>query len=1059
MTSLNPFSFRTVPDHNVLNFVQPVPQNSQTTSTNTFIVLVDRTVPFDWKNAQWTFACVPVPPVANAGPNQGVALNSTVTLDGSKSTNPSGLGTLTYNWAFAQRPAGTNAVLSNATSVMPTFVADVPNATWIINLTVSNGVPGVPSSTASVSVTTACSAPTANAGSSQAVPINTTATLNGGGSTLGSCGKSLTYSWKFISKPAGSVATLAGADTVSPSFVPDKYAPCLASDNSDCYVVELTVNDGVLASGPSRVKVSTSCVAPVANAGPNQQLPLNSVVQLNGSGSTDACGLPLTYQWTLITVPPGSHARLDDASAVNPKFTPDMLGDYVAQLIVTNTLGLKSSASTVTITPQPLPPSADAGPNQNVTSGTTVQLNCVGNDPNVPQKLPLTYKWAFTTKPGGSNATLSSTSIANPTFIADVTGDFVAECVVTNSANLSSANNPSSKPTVTISTKCGAAPTANPGSPQTVVVGDTVHLDGSKSGDACNGSSSGLTFKWSLLNQPPGSSATLSGDTTATPSFVPDVAGQYVVQLIVNNGQPSQPVTVLITASSRGIINVPATTALQVGQCVAFPITLSATAPVGGSTIALLSSDPSVTVSPATVSIVAGSNTPATQPQICGASFGSATVSATNPFYTSGSGAVNVSAPTIAFGGSPLTIGGTATQNLTLTLSAALPTPLTVTLTSGNTAVATVPNTVTIPANTKTIPVPVTGVAPGQTTISASANGIASPAPATVIVKADIILPTGLLIPPGGQLPFPVQLASPAGAGGVFITLTSSNTSKVTFNGGNSTFSVLIPAGQTKSTQAVVNGVAEGDSVITAKAQGLATASVVVSVGTQRVIVPDTTVTLGNQSSAFAITVSKAPAANLTVNLSSDSPNATVSPASIVIPAGQTTSAAQVQVYGAGIGTANIIGSATGYTSGSGKVTITAPTLAFTGSPLTVVTGLTDSQNLKLTLSNGQAPTPNGLTVNLSSSAPGTATVPATVKFAANATTVNVPVTGVAAGGPVTITATIPNTAVTATATANVITQSVLVANTSVQLGNTANLQVTAAPCAHVESDYHPHQR
>src|SRR5271165_4088047 len=175
------------------------------------------------------------------------------------------------------------------------------------------------------------------------------------------------------------------------------------------------------------VHISTGIVAPVANAGPNQMVNVNATVQLDGSGSTDANGLPLTYAWTLITVPAGSHATPSSTTAVKPTFVADTPGTYMAQLIVNNgTLSSKASVVTITTNP-PLAPTANAGPAQTVGFNTQVQLAGSGTD---PQNLPLTFLWQFNQKPTGSNANLSSTTIANPTFTADKTGTFVLQLVV-----------------------------------------------------------------------------------------------------------------------------------------------------------------------------------------------------------------------------------------------------------------------------------------------------------------------------------------------------------------------------------------------------------------------------------------------------------------------------------------------------------------------------------------------------------------------------------------------------------------------------------------------------
>ena len=118
----------------------------------------------------------------------------------------------------------------------------------------------------------------------------------------------------------------------------------------------------------------------MANAGPNQPLgSVGQVVQLDGSGSSDPNGDSLTFRWALTTRPAGSQATLTNATLVNPTFVADVLGTYVAQLIV-NDGSLDSLPATVTNTPENL--RLAMSPNQPASSAV-VQLDGSGSsDPN-----------------------------------------------------------------------------------------------------------------------------------------------------------------------------------------------------------------------------------------------------------------------------------------------------------------------------------------------------------------------------------------------------------------------------------------------------------------------------------------------------------------------------------------------------------------------------------------------------------------------------------------------------------------------------------------------------
>ncbi|MDH3974015.1 MAG: PKD domain-containing protein [Deltaproteobacteria bacterium] len=93
-------------------------------------------------------------------------------------------------------------------------------------------------------------------------------------------------------------------------------------------------NDGTLDENDNTPYGDFPNTAPIANAGPDQNVSLGTVVTLDGSGSNDDDGNNLSYRWVIISSPEGSTATLDDSSLSNPIFTADITGDYVIELDV-----------------------------------------------------------------------------------------------------------------------------------------------------------------------------------------------------------------------------------------------------------------------------------------------------------------------------------------------------------------------------------------------------------------------------------------------------------------------------------------------------------------------------------------------------------------------------------------------------------------------------------------------------------------------------------------------------------------------------------------------------
>jgi hypothetical protein len=77
-------------------------------------------------------------PAADPGPVRAADLGSRVTLDGGASTVAAGKP-IAYYWSLGKKPAGSNAVLTDALSVHPSFVPDVEGE-YEVKLVVSDGI-------------------------------------------------------------------------------------------------------------------------------------------------------------------------------------------------------------------------------------------------------------------------------------------------------------------------------------------------------------------------------------------------------------------------------------------------------------------------------------------------------------------------------------------------------------------------------------------------------------------------------------------------------------------------------------------------------------------------------------------------------------------------------------------------------------------------------------------------------------------------------------------------------------------------------------------------------
>ena len=466
-------------------------------------------------------------PVANAGPDQSVTESTLVTLDATGSSDPEGQS-LTYTWSQTGGPAVT---LSDANATQPTFTAPeaAGNYTLTFQVAVNDGTTTT-YDTVTISVTAGNDAPTANAGPDQSVTESTVVTLDATGSSDPE-GQSLTYTW---SQTGGPAVTLSDANATQPTFTAPEAA------GSYTLTFQVAVNDGTTTTFDTvTISVTADDDAPTASAGLDQSVTESTLVTLDATGSSDPEGQSLTYTWSQTG---GPAVTLSDADATQPTFTaPEAAGNYTLTFQVEVNDGTTTTYDTVTInvTADDDAPTANAGPDQNVTESTFVTLDAAGSSD--PEGQSLTYTWSQT---GGPAVTLSDANATQPTFTApEAAGNYTLTFQVAVNDGTTTTYD-----TVTINvTADDDAPTASAGPDQSVTESTLVTLDASASSDL-EGQS--LTYTWSQTGGP---AVTLSDTNATQPTFTaPEAAGNYTLtfQVAVDDGTTTtfDTVTISVTA-------------------------------------------------------------------------------------------------------------------------------------------------------------------------------------------------------------------------------------------------------------------------------------------------------------------------------------------------------------------------------------------------------------------------------------------------------------------------------------------------------------------------------
>ena len=157
-------------------------------------------------------------------------------------------------------------------------------------------------------------------------PPVATATQSPAANSLGWNNTDVTVTWNWSDEAGGS-----GIDNTA----------CTTSSTSTGeseITLTATCKDLAGNEGSTSSTVMVDKTLPVADAGDNQSIHAGYPVNLDGGASSDDNTLPeaLTYNWNFFSTPTGNTAILNNANTATPSFTPNVSGEYIVQLIVTD---------------------------------------------------------------------------------------------------------------------------------------------------------------------------------------------------------------------------------------------------------------------------------------------------------------------------------------------------------------------------------------------------------------------------------------------------------------------------------------------------------------------------------------------------------------------------------------------------------------------------------------------------------------------------------------------------------------------------------------------------